>query len=87
VIEDVVRDDTQRSAERGGADAGVARSLDTVSARLQSDYPSVPHERIVTLLDEAFAQTDRARVQVFRALLAERNVRAALRASITTLRA
>jgi hypothetical protein len=48
--------------------------------RLISDFPSVAPRRIGALVDEAYARTSGARVQAFRVVLAEREVRAALRA-------
>jgi hypothetical protein len=79
VIEDISYADTRRSAGRNRDVTVSGPSLEAVSERLQTDYPSVEREQIVTLLGEAFAQTNSARVQSFRMLLAERNVRAALR--------
>lgn len=79
MIEDLRCADTYRSARRNGDDRASGPPLDAITERLQFDYPSVPPERIVMLLGEAFAQTQSARVQSFRMLLAERDVRAALR--------
>jgi hypothetical protein len=53
-------------------DRGVLRD------RLTAEYPNVPPERIGALIDQAYARTRGARVQLFRVLLAEREVRAAL---------
>jgi hypothetical protein len=53
-------------------DRGVLRD------RLTAEFPDVAPERIGALIDQAYARTRGARVQLFRVLLAEREVRAAL---------
>jgi hypothetical protein len=63
--------DTERSASQLHA-RGVLRE------RLIAEYPSVPPARIGALVDDAYLRTSGARVQVFRVILAEREVRAAL---------
>ena len=47
--------------------------------RLITEFPSVAPERIGALVDAAYARTTSARIQAFRILLAERDVRAPLR--------
>ena len=53
-------------------------ALDVIRDRLISDFPSVPAARIGALVEDAYSRTGGARVQAFRALLAEREVRAEL---------
>ena len=47
--------------------------------RLIAEFPSVAPERIGALVDAAYIRTSSARVQAFRVLLAERDVRETLR--------
>ena len=61
-----------------GAAALQRHALDVLRDRLIADFPSASPAQIGALLDESYARTDGARVQAFRALLAERDVRRAL---------
>ncbi len=62
----------------GGAAALQRHALDVLRDRLIADFPSASPAQIGALLDESYARTEGARVQAFRALLAERDVRRAL---------
>jgi hypothetical protein len=52
-----------------------ARALRTASERLAAQFPRTQIERILDLMDDAYRETATARVQQFRVLLAEREVR------------
>ena len=49
-----------------------------MAERLHTDHPTVPTESILGLLWAAYHRTDRATVQTYRSLLAERDVRGQL---------
>jgi hypothetical protein len=69
-------------ADHDGADGGrgtdVPRSFPMVAQRLHAQHPTVSAETINGMLLLAFHRTEAAPVQSFRALLAERAVRAEL---------
>jgi hypothetical protein len=71
-----------RADESSPLDMGAAalqrHALDVLRERLIADFPSASPARVGALLDESYARTEGARVQAFRALLAERDVRRAL---------
>jgi hypothetical protein len=48
--------------------------------RLSAEFPAVSPATLGELVDEAYARTSGARIQAFRVVLAERDVRARLRA-------
>ena len=69
-------------SDHDGADRGsgtdVLRSFTATAQRLHAQHPTVPTESITGMLLLAYHRTDAAPVQTFRALLAERDVRAEL---------
>jgi len=69
-------------SDHDGADRGsgtdVLRSFTMTAQRLHAQHPTVPAESITGMLLLAYHRTDAAPVQTFRALLAERDVRAEL---------
>ena len=60
----------------------VVRSFAAVAQRLHAEHPTVSTESITGLLLFAFHRTEGATVHTFRALLAERDVRAQLRQTV-----
>jgi hypothetical protein len=68
----------QPRARLDGADA-----LEEISRRIQQDAPGVELTMIRRLLDAAYARTEGAKVQNFRLLLAEKEVRRRLRGEPT----
>jgi hypothetical protein len=68
-------------------DREVAIHVQHISARLQPDFPQVDHDVVTALVREALDRTREARVQQFRALLAERDVREGLRRDLVDQRA
>jgi hypothetical protein len=62
--------------------ASDVRARGAVTERLIANFPSVAPDRIGTLVAEAYARTGGARIQAFRVLLAERDVRAELHAGL-----
>lgn len=68
--------------DHDGADRGsgtdVLRSFTMTAQRLHAQHPTVTTDAITGMLLLAYHRTEAAPVQTFRALLAERHVRAAL---------
>ena len=64
-------------ADRGSG-ADVYRSFTMTAQRLHGQHPTVSIDTIIGMLHLAYHRTDAAPVQTFRALLAERDVRAEL---------
>jgi hypothetical protein len=69
-------DDHDATDGRRGSD--LARPLSIMAQRMQAEHPDVSTETIAGLLQLALRRTEDARVQTFRNLLAERDVRAEL---------
>jgi len=69
-------------SDHDGADRGsgtdVLRSFTMTAQRLHAQHPTVAAEAITGMLLLAYHRTEAAPVQTFRALLAERDVRAEL---------
>lgn len=68
--------DQERRVDRSGG--AIGRNFAAVAERLHADHPSVSAETIVGMLWSAYHRTERATVQTFRTLLAERDVRGRL---------
>jgi len=65
--------DQERRVDRSGG--AVGRTFSAVAERMHAEHPGVSSEAIVGLLWTAYHRTERATVQTFRTLLAERDVR------------
>jgi len=68
--------DQERRVDRSGG--AVGRNFAAVAERLHRDHPDMSTEAIVGMLWAAYHRTERATVQTFRTLLAERDVRGLL---------
>jgi hypothetical protein len=68
--------DQERRVDRSGG--AVGRNFAAVAERLHADHPDVSTEAILGMLWTAYHDTERATVQTFRTLLAERDVRGRL---------
>lgn len=62
--------------------AALVHARAVLREQLVAEFPSVPSARVDALLDDAYGRTDAARIQSYRALLAERDARAALLAQV-----
>lgn len=71
-----------RSSAPDRETAGQTHARGVLRDRLTADFPMIPSARVGELIDEAYARTAAARIQAFRVLLAERDVRAMLRAEL-----